>query len=130
MPNVSGRAICARADFVRERFGEAGWHKVEARLPAPLLAALTQPLEPAGWYPMDLYAALSRAVVDTFGGSDGAALLEEVGAFAADRNAVALYGPMGKDPFEFFKHVAKLHSQTFDFGETSVVRRPGGCLME
>ena len=130
MPNVSGRAIWARADFVRERFGAEGWHKVEARLPAHLRSVLARPVDAGGWYPMDFYAQLQRAVVEAFGDGNVWGLLEELGAFAAERHAQAMEGPPGRDPFDFFKHLARLHRQTFDFGLTTVVRRPGGCMIE
>jgi len=130
MPNVSGRAISARADFVRERFGADSWRDFELRLPPHLRAVLDRPVDPAGWYPMDVYAQLQRAVGEAFGNGDQAALLDELGAFAAERNCATMYGPPGRDPFEFFKHVARLHRQTFDFGQTTVVRRPGGCMIE
>ena len=130
MPNVSGRTISARADFVRERFGADGWRNFEARLAPHLLAVLDRPVDAGGWYPMVLYAQLQRAVGDAFGNGDEAALLDELGAFAAERNAAAMYGPAVRDPFEFFKHIARLHRQTFDFGQTTVVRRPGGCIIE
>src|SRR5262245_24668943 len=130
MPNVSGRTISARADFVRERFGVDAWQTIVDRLTEPLRATLAQPVDPTGWYPIEVYAQIQRAVASAFGGGDGSGLLEQLGAFAAEKNAGALYGSFGRDPFEFFKDLEKLHLQTFDFGKMTVVRRPGGCIVE
>ena len=129
MPNVRGRAIAVRGDFVRERFGSEAWTAIQRRLPAALRALVAQPLDPAGWYPMELYDAVQRAIGEAHG-TAGGALYEEMGAFSAERNAAPLYGAPGRDPFDFFKHAAELHAQLFDFGEMTVVQRPGGCMIE
>jgi predicted hydrocarbon binding protein len=128
MPNVRGRALLVRAEFVEQRCGPGAWQRVLDGFPAAARHALAN-IESDNWYPMEIYSDLQDAVARAVGGVRDE-VLEEMGAFSAERNAAALFGKIPGDAFEFFKHIAKLHSQMFDFGEMRVVRRPGGCLIE
>ena len=128
MPNVRGRALIVRGEFVRERFGDGVWQRVLDSLSPGARETLAR-IDAQQWYPMEIYSDLQDTLPRICGGQK-AELLAEVGAFSADKNAEQLFGKLAGDAFEFFKHIAKLHSQMFDFGEMHVVRRPGGCLIE
>jgi predicted hydrocarbon binding protein len=128
MANVRGRALLARTRFVEHRCGPGGWQRVLEELPAPARQILAK-VEPMGWYPMEIYSSLQDRVAHLCGGPKDA-VLEDLGAYSADLNAEALFGKLAGDAFEFFKHISKLHRDLFDFGEMTVVRRPGGCLIE
>jgi len=128
MPNVRGRALVVRAEFVAQRYGDGAWQRVLDSLSPAAREALSD-IEPTSWYPMEIYRDLQTNVPRILGG-DANQLLEEMGAFSAERNAEHLFGKFAGDAFEFFKHIAKLHREMFDFGDMTVVRRPGGCLIE
>jgi predicted hydrocarbon binding protein len=128
MPNVRGRALIARAQFAEERCGPGSWQRFVEELPADTRQALGK-IDPRGWYPMEIYGLLQDGVAQLCGGPKDD-VLEQMGAYSADKNAEAVFGKLSGDAFEFFKHIAKLHGDLFDFGEMTVVRRPGGCLIE
>jgi predicted hydrocarbon binding protein len=129
MPNVRGRALIAREHFAEERCGPGSWQRVIDGLPAATRQAIGGEIDPRGWYPMEIYGLLQDGVAHLCGGvKDG--VLEEMGAYSAEKNAEAIFGKLSGDAFEFFKHIAKLHRDLFDFGEMTVLRRPGGCLIQ
>jgi len=128
MPNVRGRALIARAQFAEERCGPGSWQRIVEGLPATAQKAIGK-IDPRGWYPMEIYGFLQDAVARLVGGAKDDAL-EQLGAYSADQNAEAIFGKLSGDAFEFFKHIAKLHRDLFDFGEMTVLRRPGGCLIQ
>jgi hypothetical protein len=127
-PHVRGRALIARRDFVLERRGPDVWARVLSGLGDETRRQLDA-ATPDGWYDLEIYDRLQQKIAAQLGGVADE-LYAEMGAFSAACNALPMFGERTGDPFQFFRHIAVLHRQLFDFGETTVVRRPGGCLIE
>src|SRR5512134_2641168 len=100
---VKGNILKARIAFVRERFGDAGWAKVIAALPARDQEQLKSTMN-VGWYDFDLSDRLDKAIVGALGGGrepddrprgvpSAAGSAEVHGQGAADLRVLLRHGP-------------------------------------
>jgi predicted hydrocarbon binding protein len=75
--------------FVMERWGEAGWSAVLARL-RPDDREMLASVVPIGWYSLALYARLIRAVDDVHGCGD-LAILVQLGRYEAEKDLTTIH---------------------------------------
>lgn len=75
--------------FTVERFGAPGWASVLGELRQEERDELLSVI-PVGWYPLELYARLIRAL-DRVHGRGDLALLTELGRFEAERNLTTIH---------------------------------------
>lgn len=109
--------------FVVDRYGEDGWGATLSRLsPEDRLALHTQLA--VGWYPLELYARLIRAVDATHGGGD-LSLLVPLGRFEADRDLGTIQRMFLRlaNPAYVVEKVGEYWRRFHDSGRWEVVRQ-------
>jgi uncharacterized protein (TIGR02265 family) len=113
---VKGNIVKARIGFVRERFGEAGWQKVLAALPARDQEQLKSAMNVA-WYDFELSDRLDKAIVTALGGGD-TRLFEEMGRASARENLTTVHTGFlhPADPQKFMAKAPSVYAFYYDKG--------------
>lgn len=83
---VKGNILAARAKYVRERQGEAGWRRVLERLPPEDRKVLAGAVLPMSWYAMELCLRLDDAVAAELSPTDPQKAFVDMGRASADVN--------------------------------------------
>lgn len=77
-----GAALLGRVDFVKERYGERAWERVQRRLEPAMQQTFARGIDPKGEYPPEMLGALTAAIKNELaGGSDD--VLREMTSFRA-----------------------------------------------
>src|SRR4051812_24453617 len=117
VPKVRGSAILTRVAFVKERYGDDGWKRLQPLLAAPTRQTLAGTIENRSWHPFEAFVDLNVRIDGLFGRGDYR-LCYEIGAYGADRNMNTLYRvffKLGSVTFIMGK-AAALWSEHYDSG--------------
>ncbi|MGO8991709.1 MAG: hypothetical protein ACLQVI_00165 [Polyangiaceae bacterium] len=118
MPKVRGSAILTRVRYVKEKFGDEGWKRLEPTLSALSKQVLSGPVENRTWHPFETFIDLNVRIDALFGRGDNR-LCYDIGAYGADKNLTTLYRVffrLGSVSFIMGK-AAALWSEHYDSGK-------------
>lgn len=126
MDKVKGTKITSKLAYVRDVHGE----EMERAVLAALSEEERRQVEGAidiGWYPIEVYESVVRALVDTVAGGDEREL-DRAGAYAAERQAGGAYSVYFRDkgPWTVLESMAPMHAMLNRPGEMKVERRAEG----
>jgi hypothetical protein len=125
---VKGSSIVSKFDFVEEHFGDEARDKLQRLFDRHGLF----PINPAGWYPFNLYVEVLEAVAESFFDGD-LTRLEEVGTYSARASLKGVYKSFvvekEKNFLDFLSRMSALHRMFYSRGQLDVsVREDGrGC---
>ncbi|MBP6628428.1 MAG: hypothetical protein KBG28_10935 [Kofleriaceae bacterium] len=124
MANVKGSALASRILWVSLGHGQDGLRRLAAAASPALRALVERKVEPAAWYPFDLFIELMALIDREFGRGDGrmARVLGYEGAGANLPTIYRLFYRIGA-PLWILGRAAKLWSAHYDSGRL-VVRAP------
>jgi hypothetical protein len=88
--NVKGAAVLARVEFIKGRFGEAGYRAVLERLTPNERELLSKPVLPQVWLPVGLLINLIDAAEAVHGKGD-TSVCDAMARYAAEANLSTLY---------------------------------------
>src|SRR5512140_1962007 len=127
---VKGTVLLSRAAFVRKHFGEDGWKKVLAELPAADAAAVTRPLSGA-WYAVEAGKRLDDAIFRVLGKGDPA-VFEALGAASARENLSTVHKTFitHETPRSFMEKAPMIYGFYYDTGRrTYEATGPESCVV-
>jgi len=87
---VKGNLLAARPRYVRERWGDAGVRQVAERLHGEVRTIFEAAIMPFTWYPLDVLAAVDRAIVEGPMAGD-VTMMKEFGATVARYDLSTIY---------------------------------------
>lgn len=113
--------------FVVERFGEEGWNAVIELLGKSEREEL-RAIIPMGWYSLDLYVSLIRALDTVHGEGRNMALLFELGRFEAERDLTTIHRVFLRfaNPAYVIEKTGELWRRFHDTGTWEIARERDG----
>ncbi len=130
MANVKGSKISSKLAFVRNEYGEAMVAEVVSSLGPADQEALRMVLE-TGWYPMELYERVMKAICKTAARGDNS-VYARIGHHSAEEVLTKTYRIFrGKSPVDALNKMVPMHSMINDPGEMEVTSvREGQCTIK
>jgi hypothetical protein len=132
MGRVRGRVLIPNRSFVKESFGDAGWHRLLGELPPAHRKILDGLIVPDTWYDRELHGAFHRTITSLWG-AEQPDLSRRLGIRAARHHDRFYLRPLLKlgGPVMLLKRAAALYREYFQGGELSLVesREAGGRLV-
>jgi eukaryotic-like serine/threonine-protein kinase len=122
MARIRGSAFITLREFVKERFGTAGWEKLLGRLSAEDRKEVDEIL-PIGWYDFRLRVRMLRILESELGVGDPK-ILEQFGRFGAERDLNTITRAFLKlaSPSFALEKTGEYWSRFHDYGSWKVVR--------
>ncbi len=87
---VRGSALITRITFVKERWGDEGWKRLQAALSPLTKQVVDWKLDLRSWQPFEAFVDLNSRIDSLFGKGDYR-LCYEMGAYGANRNMNTVY---------------------------------------
>ncbi len=118
MAKVRGSALLTRVAYVKEKFGDEGWKRLQTLLSPQSRQVLAGTVENRTWHPFETFIDLNVRIDSLFGRGDYR-LCMEMGAYGADRNLNTVYRiffQLGSVPFIMSK-AAALWTEHYDSGK-------------
>ncbi|HJZ85994.1 MAG TPA: hypothetical protein VKN99_12530 [Polyangia bacterium] len=124
MPRVRGRVFVPVRAFIKERFGEAGWERVLARLAPQDRQIVDGFVLSEGWYDLPLYQRMFDAIRAEFA-AEMPNLGYHIGQKSAEMNVPLFHRMLMRfgSPAGVFVRAAALWKEYFDQGRMEVIER-------
>src|SRR5262249_26358505 len=122
--------IRAHLEWVRDYRSRAEVIDLFEAMPSELRAQVST-LVPASWYPFATMVEVDRLIVDRFGNGESE-FARELGAYLAMRTLSDIRRFIsGNDLHDFFRKLALLHREWYDFGSLEYVESgdKSGCML-
>jgi hypothetical protein len=129
MVHSKGIAVTARLHYVQEKFGQEGYDRLLAALPADDRALIEARILPHAWVPFGLFVRVNVEADRLFGAGD-LKLCFDMGSYGAELNlprVFRLFYRLGTPMFIFGK-AAKLWRAHYDSGEMVTSRDAAGVI--
>jgi hypothetical protein len=122
-PSKKGLSLVAVRDYVLQKAGREAWASVLAALPSEDADAVSGAVG-VGWYPLDLYAGLLRAV-DTKLGEGDLSTIAPIARFEAERDVPTIHRLLLKmvKPAYVAEKMAELWPRYHTTGQLRIERR-------
>ena len=114
---IKGVVLRARAEFIKDHFGDDAWQRVLDALPAEDKKSMQNMLLAARWYPFEIGERIDKVIVDTLGNGKSH-IFEEIGAKSAEQNLTMEHRTFltpGK-PQAFLKKAGIIYNFYYDTG--------------
>lgn len=123
VPSKKGLSLVAVRDYVLQKAGRDAWGSVLGALP-PEDADTVSAVVGVGWYSLDLYARLLRAV-DTQLGDGDSSTVAPIARFEAERDVPTIHGLLLKmvEPAYLVENMAELWPRYHSTGHLRIERR-------
>ncbi|MCI0489711.1 MAG: hypothetical protein L0229_24240 [Blastocatellia bacterium] len=130
MSKVKGSKISSKLAFVRDEYGETALIDLIRSLEPADQESLRMVLD-TGWYPIELYERVMRAICRTAAAGDEA-VYTRIGYHSAEEVLSNTYKVFrGKNPVDLLNKMIPMHSMINDPGEMEVVsERDGQCTIK
>lgn len=122
---IAGSGLIYRRDFVKERYGEAGWQRILKRLAPQVSRLLDNSLSPLKRYPQAVYTQLIAAIKAEFGGANPGDLARQMARYVASAEAHGAYRFVlqGRTPEEMLEKMPLLWRLQVPVGKMAVERQ-------
>jgi predicted hydrocarbon binding protein len=130
MSKVKGTKISSKLAFVKDKFGEEALSNVIASMLVSDQEILHFLLD-TGWYPIELYERVLRAICKVAAGGD-MSIYSKIGEHSAEHNLNNAYRAFrSKDPIKLLENMVPMHSMLNDPGEMEVIKeQEGRCVIK